>query len=75
MRLNETLQQYQTKPLSVGQEAPTTVYSKEDMFQKQASELKKKQKKQELLQWQNINVQESTLNLQKCLWQIILITG
>ena len=39
MRLNETLQQYQTKPLSVGQEAPTTVYSKEDMFQKNLNNL------------------------------------
>ncbi len=39
MSLNETLQQYQTKPLSVGQEAPTTVYSKEDMFQKNLNNL------------------------------------
>lgn len=39
MSLNETLNQYQTPPLSVGQEAGDTVYSKDDMFQKNLNDL------------------------------------
>lgn len=39
MGLNETLHQHQTMPLSVGQEASSTTYSKEDMFQKNLNDL------------------------------------